>query len=495
MLAPEDNSTAYGKVQAQLFARWPENRVAPDLGRISALMDLLGDPHRSAPVIHIAGTNGKTSTSRIIESLLRSFGLSTGLFTSPALDCLTERVQVNGKPVSKARFVAAYQDIAPYLSLVDQQADDAGGLPVTMFEALTALGFACFADAPVDVMVIECGMGGTWDATNVVRPEVTVVTPIGMDHMDYLGDSIEAIAAEKAGILFQGASAAFARQEPAAAAVLMRGCVELNVTPAREGLEFAVTGRSIALGGQQLTIQGLGGEYDDIYLPLHGQHQATNAGLALVAVEMFLGAGPPGAPTLDLKVTEDGVTEVESTVQRGPLNPATIREGMAQVTSPGRLERVRTSPTVVVDAAHNPHGAKAAVAAIAEAFDFGSTIVILAMLAGKDALGVLEELDPIVDNLIVTVNSSPRCVSTDDLAHIAISVLGDERVLIAPNIPQALEVAFALADEPEAIGSSGIVALGSVVTAADVRRLLRTAPSEIPDDIGDLVDDEPGGRL
>lgn len=469
------DAAAFAHVQMQLLARWPENRVAPDLGRISALMDLLGDPHTSAPVIHIAGTNGKTSTSRIIESLLRSFGLTTGLFTSPALESITERVQVNGKPVSPAMFTAAYNDIAPYLELLDQQSEANGGPPVTMFEAVTALGFACFADAPVDVMIIECGMGGTWDATNVVTPAVSVITPIGMDHMDFLGHDLEAIAGEKAGILSEGRPAVFARQEPEAAAVLMRTALELNVETAREGVEFAVLNRSVALGGQMLTIAGLGGEYDELYLPLHGEHQAANAALALAAVEVFMGA-----------LTPEG--------ERRPLNIDTVRLGLMEATSPGRLERVRTSPTVLIDAAHNPHGARACAAAITESFSFSKVIAVVAVLEGKDVINMLRQFEPVVDTIIVTTNSSPRSLTPDDLAYEAISVFGDDRVMAAPNLPDALELAMAIADEPESMGSAGILATGSVVTAADVRRLLRPASDDIPDDASELAEPQERDR-
>ena len=263
MPGSDDTRVDFARAESELLARWPENKVAPDLGRISALMSLLGEPQLSAPVIHIAGTNGKTSTARIIESLMREHGLKTGLFTSPSLESITERVQIDGEPVSPERFAETYSDIAPLLTLLDEQAEAVNGPPVTMFEAITALAFACFADAPVDVMIIECGMGGAWDATNVVEPAVVVVTPIGLDHTDYLGDSLTEIATEKAGIIKQGSLAAFARQEPEAAAVLMARCAELGIIPVREGVEFAVVNRSLAVGGQMLTVQGLGGEYDD----------------------------------------------------------------------------------------------------------------------------------------------------------------------------------------------------------------------------------------
>ncbi|MFA7267342.1 MAG: Mur ligase family protein, partial [Candidatus Nanopelagicales bacterium] len=378
MPGSDDTRADFARAESELLARWPENKVAPDLGRISALMSLLGEPQLSAPVIHIAGTNGKTSTARIIESLMREHGLKTGLFTSPSLESITERVQIDGEPVSPERFAATYNDIAPLLTLLDEQAESVNGPPVTMFEAITALAFACFADAPVDVMIIECGMGGAWDATNVVEPAVVVVTPIGLDHTDYLGDSLTEIATEKAGIIKQGTLAAFARQEPEAAAVLMARCAELGIIPVREGVEFAVVNRSLAVGGQMLTVQGLGGEYDDLYLPLHGEHQSANAALALAAVELFFDSNP-----------------------NSKLDTDVVRGGFGSATSPGRLERVRTSPTVIIDSAHNPHGARAVTTALAESFDFSKLVAVVAVLEGKDARGILTALEPGFDSIVV----------------------------------------------------------------------------------------------
>ncbi len=466
MAGPNDTRADFARAESELLARWPENKVAPDLGRISALMDLLGEPQLSAPVIHIAGTNGKTSTARIVESLLREQGLKTGLFTSPALESITERVQIDGEPIAQERFAAAYDDIAPFLELLDEQAESVNGPPVTMFEAVTALAFACFADAPVDVMIIECGMGGAWDATNVVTPAVAVVTPVGLDHTDYLGDSITQIAEEKAGILKAGALAAFARQEPEAAAVLTTRCTELDITPAREGVEFAVTSRSLAVGGQMLTIQGIGGEYDELYLPLHGEHQSANAALALAAVELFFNVNPERKLDIDV-----------------------VRAGFAAVTSPGRLERLRTSPTVFIDSAHNPHGARAITTALAESFDFSRLVGVVAVLEGKDARGILTALEPGFDSIVVTRNSSPRSMSVDDIAQIALDIYGDDRVFASPNLEEALDVAVGLVDDVAEWGSAAVVALGSVVTAADARKMMRPRPPRIPDDARELTID------
>lgn len=462
----DPSAADFARAESELLARWPENKVAPDLGRISALMDMLGEPQLCAPVIHIAGTNGKTSTARMIESLMREHGLKTGLFTSPALESITDRVQIDGEPISQERFAQAYDDIAPFLTLLDDQAESVNGPPVTMFEAVTALAFACFADAPVDVMIIECGMGGSWDATNIVQPAVAVVTPIGLDHTDYLGDSLTEIATEKAGILKPGVLAAFARQEPEAAAVLMARCAELNITPIREGVEFAVLNRSLAVGGQMLTVQGLGGEYDELYLPLHGEHQSANAALALAAVELFFNSNPEGKLDIDV-----------------------VRGGFGSVTSPGRLERVRTSPTVIIDAAHNPHGARAVTVALAESFDFSKLVAVVAVLEGKDARGILASLEPGFDSIVVTKNSSPRSMSVDDITQLAFDVFGEDRVFASPNLAEALDVAVGLVDDVAEWGSAAVVALGSVVTAADARRMMKPRKLRVPDDARELTID------
>jgi dihydrofolate synthase/folylpolyglutamate synthase len=317
-------------VEAELARRWPENKLDPSLDRIRDLLHLLGDPHRQYPVVHVAGTNGKTSTARMIDSLLRESGLRTGRMTSPHLDRVTERISLHGLPLDEERFVAAYEEIAGYLTLVDERHPEA---PLSFFEVVTALGFAVFADAPVDVAVVEVGLGGTWDATNVVHGEVCVITPIGLDHSDYLGDTLEEIAAEKAGIVKPGSFLVLAQQEVAAAEVVLRRAAEVGATVAREGLEFGVRHRDVAVGGQQLSLQGLATSYDDVVVPLFGAHQAQNAACALAAVEAL--------------IARDG------------LDPDVVRAGFLDARSPGRLEVVRRSPTVLVDAAHNPHGGRA----------------------------------------------------------------------------------------------------------------------------------------
>lgn len=439
------DTDGYARVQAALLARWPETKLEPSLDRMAALVDLLGDPQRAYPVIHVAGTNGKSSTSRMIESVLRAFGLRTGLVTSPHLVDVRERILVDGEPISIERFVDVYGDIEPYLALVDAQFPDT---PLSYFEVLTAMAFAGFADAPVGVAVVETGMGGTWDATNVADGTVAVITPIDLDHMDYLGPDIESIAGEKAGIIKPGAVAVLAQQKVAAAEVLLARSAEVGAAVLREGLEFGVRHRDVAVGGQLLALQTPAGVYDEVFLPLHGAHQAHNAALALAAVEVFFGAG-------------ERLVEIDA-----------VREGFATVASPGRMEIVRTGPTVMLDAAHNPHGAQALATALAEEFSFDRLVGVVGVLADKDAAGVLGALEPVLDSVVVTQAATPRVMPVDDLAAIAVEVFGDDRVSVEPVLLDALDAAIALVDDPDATGGMGVVVTGSVITAGQARALL-----------------------
>lgn len=441
------------EVELELSARWPENKIAPTLSRIAAVTELLGDPQRAYPVIHLAGTNGKTSTARMVESLLGSLGLRTGLFTSPHLHSMRERIRVAGESVSPERFVAGYDDISRYLDIVDERSARAGGSQISFFEAVTALAFAIFADAPVDVAVVECGLGGAWDATNVADGKVAVVTPVALDHQEYLGDTIEQIAAEKAGIIKAGADVVLSQQVQPAAEVLLARVGQVGATVVRDGIEFGVVHRALAVGGQQLTLRGLTGDYDELFLPLFGEHQAHNAAVALAAVETFVGGG------------------------QTPLDVELVRAGLAQVTSPGRLEVVRRAPTILVDAAHNPHGARALVAGVRDGFDFTHIVGLVAVLAGKDARGLLEALEPLLAEVVISANSSPRALDPDELAAIAVEVFGPSRVEVVPRLPDAVEAAVQLADEAAGRlgGGAGILITGSVVTAAEGRALLGRA--------------------
>lgn len=434
------------QVEAEIMGRAPEHDLVPTLDRVATVMELLGDPQRSFRVIHLTGTNGKTSTTRMIEALCREHGLRTGRFTSPHLHSMRERIAVDGEPVSAEVLVETWDEVAPIIDLVDARSAADGGPRMTFFEVLVVLAYAVFADAPVDVAVVEVGMGGRWDATNVADGDVAVVTPIDIDHTHFLGSTVEEIAAEKAGIVKPGAVLVTAAQDPAVAEILTERVEEVGARRYAADEDFGVVSREVALGGQLLGIRGLAGEYDEVFLPLHGEHQAANAALALVAVEAFLGGG------------------------ERRLDPDVVRAGFAAVTSPGRLEVVRRSPTILVDAAHNPHGAAALRDALADAFSFARLVGIVAIFADKDAGAMLELLEPALDHVVVTRNSSPRSMNVARLGEIAAGIFGAERVSVVPALPDAIEEAVALA-EAEGLGG-GVVATGSVVTAADVRTLL-----------------------
>lgn len=455
---------SHAEIVAELTSRWPEHRVAPSLGRIRALTELLGDPQRTYPVIHLTGTNGKGSTAAMIESLLRADGLRTGRFTSPHVMSVTERITINGEPITDERFDELWREIEPYVALVDQREID--GVRMTFFEIITAMAYAAFADAPVDVAVVEVGLGGAWDATNVADADVAVVTPIDLDHTHLLGHTIAEITREKAGIIKPGAHAILAGQSIEAAEILLARCAEVGALPQREGVDFGVIDRKLAVSGQVIRLSGADGPVDDIFLPLYGAHQAANAGQALAAVEAFLG----------LKA----------------LNPDVIREGFAQVHFPGRLELVRRSPAVVLDAAHNPHGARAAAAAITEAFAFAPLIGVIAVMGDKDARGILEVFEEIMNQVVITqVASTSRGTPAEALGDLAKEVFGSSRVSVVPRLDDAIEQAVALA-EADVVGSPGVLITGSVVAIGEARTLLvREEPVVVPagrEDIDDVWD-------
>ncbi|MDQ2881313.1 MAG: bifunctional folylpolyglutamate synthase/dihydrofolate synthase [Actinomycetota bacterium] len=444
---------AFRGVEAELDRRWPESRIEPSLVRIAALVDLLGSPQRCYPVLHIAGTNGKTSVARMLDALLSGLGLRVGRYTSPHLQRATERISVDGTPISPERYVEAYRDIERYVALVD------AGSPVLMskFEVLTGMAFATFADTPVDAAVVEVGLGGSWDATNVADATVAAITPVAVDHVNYLGSDIAGIAAEKAGIIKPGSVAVLALQPPDAARVIAARSVQVDATVAREGMEFGVLQRDIAVGGQQLKLQGLGGVYDQVFLPLHGAHQSRNAALALAAAEVFFGAGANSSLDIDA-----------------------VRDAFATVTGPGRLERVRTAPSVFLDGAHNPHGAHALAAALREDFSFTRLVAVVGVMRDKDARGILAELEPVIDEVVVTVSGSSRAMDVDDLAGAARDVFGDARLRVQRRLPDAIEEAIASATEgdrdPDHISGAGVVITGSVAMVGEARTLFGREP-------------------
>ena len=437
----------FAEVEDALLSRWPETKLEPSLDRIRAFTELLGDPQRNYPVIQLTGTNGKTSTSRMIDTLLRALDLRTGRFTSPHLERMNERICVDGEPLTDEEFVQAFNEVAPYTHLVDSSQPH----PLSFFETIVGMAYAAFADAPVDVAVVEVGMGGAWDATNVVDATVAVVTPIGVDHASYLGTSPGEIGVEKSGIIKPGSIAVLAEQTLDAAEVLLARCAEVGATVVREGLEFAVASRVPAVGGQMLALQGLRQRYDEVFLPLYGAHQAQNAATALAAVESFVGDEPLGD---DL-----------------------VREAFARATSPGRLEVIRRSPMIMLDAAHNPHGAAALAEALEDSFAFSPLIGVIGVMADKDHEGVLGALEPHLAHVVCTQNSIRRALPADRLAVVAREVFGADRVSVEPRLADAIDQATGLAEAGDAlgtsIGSGAVLVTGSVITVGEARALLR----------------------
>jgi dihydrofolate synthase/folylpolyglutamate synthase len=436
------------EVEDALLSRWPETRLEPSLDRIAAFTEVLGDPQRAYPVIHLTGTNGKTSTSRMIDTLLRALELRTGRFTSPHVERMNERISVDGEPLSDEDFVRAFNDVAPYTHLVDADQPH----PLSFFETVVGMAYAAFADAPVDVAVVEVGMGGSWDATNVADAAVAVVLPVAVDHAAYLGGTPAAIAIEKAGIIKPGSVAVLAQQSPEVADVLLQRAAEVGARVVAEGVDFGVISRVPAVGGQVLSLQGLRARYDDIFLPLHGAHQAQNAVVALAAVEAFLGD------------------------QSEQLDGDVVRAAFAEATSPGRLEVVRRSPTIVLDAAHNPHGAEALAAALEDSFTFDPLIGVLGVMGDKDHEGLLAALEPVLAHVVCTQNSTQRAMPAEELATAAREVFGADRVSVASTVAAAIEEAATLAEAGEAfgspLGSGAVLVTGSVVTVGEARSLL-----------------------
>ncbi|MFC7458773.1 bifunctional folylpolyglutamate synthase/dihydrofolate synthase [Brachybacterium sp. GCM10030267] len=437
------------EVYAALLERAPENRIEPDLSRIMRVMELMGDPQHAYRSIRIAGTNGKTTTARILERILREAGLRTGRTTSPHLHSPVERIAIDGAPIDEEGFLQAYRDVEPFAAIVDAESEAAGGVPLTYFEYLTAMSFQAFASAPVDVAVVETGLGGTWDATGVVRPDVTVITPISLDHQEYLGETIAEIAGEKAGILTAEATAVIASQPYEDAADVLRDRIaELGADAAIEDQQIGVLARTPGVGGQMLSLQGIAGRYEEVFLSLLGEHQARNALLAVSAAEALLG---------------DGGTVLDKDM---------LTDALSSITSPGRAEVVRQSPTILLDAAHNPAGALTLVETIRENFRFTRTVGVVGILAEKDAEEILGALESVLDSVVITQSSSPRAIATDELADLARDVFGDDdRVVEQGSLPDAIQAAVDLS-ETEGDQFGGVIVAGSVTLVAEVRDLL-----------------------
>lgn len=454
--SPSDEPIDHAALQrltTELDTRAGASDPNPSLERISMLLDLLGSPERTLKVIQVAGTNGKTSTSRMIASLLRALGHRVGLFTSPELTRVTETIEIDGAEIAPGRLAEIYDELVPYLQMVDAKFPT----PLSRFEVLVAMAYVAFADAPVDVAVVEVGMGGTWDATNVADADVAVITPIGLDHQGFLGETLPEIAAQKAGIIKARDTdgigpaeniAVVAEQDPDAMRAILERAVEADAIVARAESEFGVAKSTVAVGGQQLQLRGLGGDYTEVFLPLAGAHQAANASLALASVEALFG------------VTRDH-----------PLDRDAVREGFARVRVPGRIERFGTAPVLLVDAAHNPHGARTLAAALRRDFNYAGLVGVVSIFTDKDAAAMLAALEPELREVVITQNSSPRAMDAYELAEIAYGIFGDDRVRVEAHLPAAIALAREVAEDADEDGM-GVLITGSVATAGDARAFL-----------------------
>jgi dihydrofolate synthase/folylpolyglutamate synthase len=425
-------------VYETLLGRAGERWVQPRKERTARILAYLDDPQRTYRVIHITGTNGKTSTARMIESLLRAHDLRTGLFTSPHLERFTERIMIDGEPIADEAVADAWDEVEPFVEIVDAELAAAGEEPLTFFELLTVLAFVAVADAPVDVLVLEVGMGGEWDSTNTADGDVAVFAPIDIDHADRLGATIAEIAAVKAGIIKEGAAVVSAQQPAEAEAVLRRVAEERHATIAFEGEDFGLSEQKLAVGGQLLSIRGLAGEYAEEYLPLYGAHQGHNAAVAVAAVESLIG----------------GATQ--------PIAAGVVTDGLQASTSPGRLQLLGIAPTVIVDAAHNPHGASALAQSLGDSFDFDEWGLVLGILADKDAAGIVERLTPAAAHVFATVPDSDRASDADVIADLVEQSGG--RVTVHPSLADAADAAREWAASSD---RRAVVIAGSVVLAGE----------------------------
>ena len=439
------------EIYQQIIARVPEHQVQPTLDRVTETLDILGDPQNSYPSVHITGTNGKTSTTRMIDALLGAFGVRTGRFTSPHLVDVRERITIEGDSISPDEFVRTWEDIAPYIEMVDRAHAETDGTKLSFFEVFTVMAFAAFADHPVDAAVVEVGMGGRWDATNVIDAGVGVIMPIAIDHEKWLGSTIREIAEEKAGIIKPGQIVIVAKQQEEALRVIEERAAQVDAIVRLEGRDYEVLDRQLGVGGQMITVRTPAAVYEDVFVPLFGDYQASNAAAAIAAVEAFM-----GGRALDAKVVE---------------------AGMLSATSPGRLQVVRHSPTIIVDAAHNPAGAHTLGESISEAFDFERVVGVYSAMGDKDIEGVLGEVEPYLDSIVITQMPGPRAKPAEEIAQIAREVFGSDRVDVQEDILEAIATAVNLGESgDESAPATGVVVFGSVLLAGEVLRLMDIRP-------------------
>ena len=433
----------------KLMLRIPENKIRPRLEPTRRAVELLGDPQRSYRVIHVTGTNGKTSTTRFIERILREHGLRTGRFTSPHLVRLNERMALDGEPVSDEQLISVYSDVEPILEFVDQELAETGENPLTFFEALAVLGFAVFADAPVDVLVLEVGMGGAWDSTNVADGDVAVFTPIGLDHMERLGNTLEEIAETKSGIIKSGSLVVSSVQEPSVLAVLEQVSGQIAEGFKLEGRDFHVREFVPSSTGQSISISGLAGQYGPYAAPVFGSHQGQNLAVAVAAVEAFLGGGK-------IEIADD-----------------VLRSAISDVSSPGRLQLIKTEPALLLDGAHNPAGAQILASALRAQFSDKPLVGLVAVLADKDAIGLVSNLAGVFESVVITQSSSPRSMPAAELELVASQGLSEDVSSIS-DFHLALESAKQRAREIDGM----VVVTGSITLVGDIIKLIQEDSDE-----------------
>ncbi len=401
--------------------------LTPSLDRIEALCEALNHPQRAVPGVHITGTNGKTTTARLVTSLLAATGLSVGTYTSPHLESVTERISLSGEPLSEDLFGELFENVLPYVQLVESRL----GQRLSYFEFLTGMFFFWAAEQPVDAIVVEVGMGGEWDATNVMDGVVSIITNVGLDHTGLLGTEKTAIAREKAGIIKPDGTLVTAERVPDIRNLLQEIAEGRRSEVALLDKHFAVDDNRVAFGGRYLSLTSSAGSYEELFLPLHGAHQGLNASAALEAVTRFLPA------------------------QR--LEHEVVAEGFGNVNAPGRLEALRlrghTAPPVVLDVAHNPDGISAMISSLVEAFAFKRVRFVVGIAQDKDYEGMLAELGRLPSSVVVTEPKQVRSVPAEELKRVAME-LGLPCEVIE-DVPTAVDAAIAQAEPIELVCITG----------------------------------------
>lgn len=405
------------------------------LGRMRALLDHMGHPEHGYPVVHVAGTNGKTSTSRLTSLILVAHGLTTGTYTSPHLQVIQERLAVNGRAATPTEFAQAITDVAAFSDVLEAR----GSTPYTYFELITAAAFAFFADHAVNTAVLEVGLGGRLDATNVVDAEVCLVTSIGLDHTAYLGEDVATIAAEKAAIAGPNSILISGPLPDPALEVVAGRARELGIQHRRHGSDFEVEESDLGVGGWLATIRGAEATYQDVFLPLHGRYQLTNLAMAIASAEALVGHR---------------------------LDPDAVIEAAGAATAPGRMEPLSRSPLLLVDGAHNADGIEVLVESLREEFPTITWHLVFGVMGDKNVELMVDTLAPLLDGVVTTAPSSGRAVEATDLAGRVAPRL-TVPVLVGESVAEALDMARA-----EAGPRGAVLVTGSLYLVGEVRDLI-----------------------